>query len=829
MEAAGAQSVAIGGDLAGIVSTGSGTTNVQVTAAQAMVLPPAALLPPRQIEAPPGLVNLPVRQRFFIGRTALLDRLDAHLAAPAGVVVQAVHGLGGVGKSTLAARWAAGRTSDFNPVWWIAADTPATIDAGLVSLAVALQPELSGLLPTEALRERALQWLASHQDWLLILDNVTDPADLAGLLARCPSGRFLVTSRRATGWTGLSATIRLKVLDLDEAVQLVAATLRDHSHEPDLPGIAEVCTELGCLPLAVEQAASFMSEAGIGPRDYLSMLAAYPATIYSAAGEGRDAERTIARIWRVTLDRFVDQPLIAHTLRVLAWYSSEAIPRALLDGLAAPPAIAKAIGRLAAYNMLSTDIRAGTVTLHRLVQAVARTVDPDDPHRQADDIEAARQFAVDALIAALPSDRHDPASWPAYRSLVVHVEALARHSPQHPDSVTGVLLTELGAFLSEQGAVQRATMHLERGVAALRDGEEHDPLSVLGAQTKLANAYLAAGDLKRAVSLHEQILAETQRIVGGDNPQTMTAANNLAASYRAAGSLKRALPLLEQTLANSRRVHGDNNPQTLALANNLASVLEGKGNLKRAIDLQQQIVTGYVELLGADHPDTLTARNNLACSLARAGDLQRATSLHEEVLEGRRRVLGDDHPATLASANDLAGDYEATGDRVRGFKLYRRTYDDRRRILGEEHPDTLTSASDLADTYIQVGNFARGIPLNEKTLAARRRILGDDHPDTLQSASNLADAYAAAGRPDKAVPLSERALAERRRVLGEHHPQTLISAVHVACAYHLDGRADQASALAEQTYATALRVLGGDHPLTLKVALLRASLAKLRR
>ena len=35
---------------------------------------------------------------------------------------------------------------------------------------------------------KAVQWLASHSGWLVILDNVTDPADVAPLLARAPAG-----------------------------------------------------------------------------------------------------------------------------------------------------------------------------------------------------------------------------------------------------------------------------------------------------------------------------------------------------------------------------------------------------------------------------------------------------------------------------------------------------------------------------------------------------------------------------------------------------------------------------------------------------------------
>ena len=126
-------------------------------------LPAEAFRPWAELAVPPGLANLPVRPGRFVGRAGELARLDAALAGPGGVVVvQAVHGLGGIGKSTLAAYWAAARASGYTLTWWITAATRGDIDDGLVSLASALQPALSDVLPTEALREGAIQWLAAR-------------------------------------------------------------------------------------------------------------------------------------------------------------------------------------------------------------------------------------------------------------------------------------------------------------------------------------------------------------------------------------------------------------------------------------------------------------------------------------------------------------------------------------------------------------------------------------------------------------------------------------------------------------------------------------------
>jgi hypothetical protein len=143
----------VGRDNTGIISTGPGALNLQYRAQQATVLPPEA--------------NLPILATEFVGRAADLARLEQALSGGgADLVVQAVHGLGGIGKSTLAACYAAAHRRDYRVIWWVTADSPAGIDTGLAGLATALQPVLAGLLPLEALRERAVAcWPATIGGW----------------------------------------------------------------------------------------------------------------------------------------------------------------------------------------------------------------------------------------------------------------------------------------------------------------------------------------------------------------------------------------------------------------------------------------------------------------------------------------------------------------------------------------------------------------------------------------------------------------------------------------------------------------------------------------
>lgn len=181
VEASGDRSVAAGGNIRQ-VATGDFAT----LAEHATMLPPEAFaLEPCTFP----VRNVPDRSAQFVGRGPELAMLDEAFGEPGGVVVHAVHGLGGIGKSTLAAHWAIGRAADFNPVWWITAESRTGVDAGLAALGRALQPALVDVLSEDAFRERTLQWLAANDGWLLVLDNVSDPADIRHLLARAPGGR----------------------------------------------------------------------------------------------------------------------------------------------------------------------------------------------------------------------------------------------------------------------------------------------------------------------------------------------------------------------------------------------------------------------------------------------------------------------------------------------------------------------------------------------------------------------------------------------------------------------------------------------------------------
>jgi Bacterial transcriptional activator domain len=114
--------------------------------------------------------NLPSVVASFVGRETELGAIDEALsAADHAVITQAITGLGGVGKSQLAARYVQQRAESYDLVAWIRAEDGGIAD--LAELAVKLGASRDEISPHE-LAQLALDWLGDGQlRWLLVLDK----------------------------------------------------------------------------------------------------------------------------------------------------------------------------------------------------------------------------------------------------------------------------------------------------------------------------------------------------------------------------------------------------------------------------------------------------------------------------------------------------------------------------------------------------------------------------------------------------------------------------------------------------------------------------------
>ncbi|UUU23537.1 tetratricopeptide repeat protein [Streptomyces sp. DSM 40750] len=721
VSASGDRAMAAGGSI-GVAISGDNT--------RVVLLPPEAVHWARTVQAPAGAGYLSgSASGVFVGREDELTDLRRMLtgqgtAAVTQAPVRAIHGLGGVGKSTLALQYAHRYRREYTLVWWITAESAESIVKSLSGLAMSLCPQWAGSAGPDERAAWSILWLQEHPDWLLIFDNIENPAHLQPYLGTLHRGHHLATSRKATGWHALAPVMSLGLLPLDKATDLLCtlAFPNDTATDRDRYAARALARDLGCLPLALEQAGAYAFQTGTDLDTYRESLGLY----LNESAEGIDPERTIAVIWDHTIAAIADRdPLAVTLLNAMAWLAPDDIPRSLLAPLAPTPiALANALGVLHTYNMVAF-ITKRTVSIHRLVQTVLST--RGAPPRGRDDAER-------AVHKAIPTGAEDRATSEQWQQLLPHITALAESVQlDHTDAnETRSAYNEAAQYLRRQG----------------RDAH--------------------------TILLRQAVLAHNEQVLGDTHPDTLASRNNLALAYQAAGNLKQAIPLLKTTLTQSEQTLGDTHPDTLNTRNNLAAAYQTAGNLKQAIPLYETTLTQREQTLGDTHPDTLASRNNLAAAYEEAGDLNQAISLYETTLTQREQTLGDTHPDTLNTRNNLALAYQTAGDLNQAIPLYETTLTQSEQTLGDTHPNTLASRNNLAAAYRAAGDLNRAISLYETTLTQREQTLGDTHPNTLNTRNNLALAYEEAGDLNRAIPLLVTALRQCEQILGHDHPTTLI-------------------------------------------------------
>ena len=652
------RSVTIGTN-AGVVSTGDGA----LIDARTIHLRAEAVRAPAVVTAARGLQNLPGPvSAVFVDRQDDIAQLHEVLTAEPPVSPPVVHGLGGSGKSTLALQFAHRNRDRYNPVWWINAESGVSVTTGLAELAARLDPYAGLTAKTSAESAAwAIGWLQAHDGWLLVLDDATPRSIEPVLGTLAGGGRHLITSRRATGWHRVARPLPLAVLDPDAALDLLMQVIGP-GDESDRELLQQVARELGYLPLALDQAAAFIQYTAITPAGYLDRLHRYPARMFGASAapgteEESDRQRTIARVWQLSLAAIErDQPLAGEILRMLAWFAPDPIPRDLAYQLYDDPlTVDDALGLLSAYSLITLTSR--SVTIHRLVQAVARLSDPADPHRTPGAVGRARDRAARILLESLPENPlFNVPAWPRWRQLLPHALALAAHiGPDHDTPDTAGILVAASAFLQGEGHFDQAIATAQRAVDACRRLHGPDAPGTLIARSFLASAYRAAGNFAIAAPLHQQNLADTARVLGENHRETLVARSNLAYLYAMQHDEHRALELNERNLADYERVHGPDHPHTLNARANLASSYRATGDLPRAIELHEQSAADYARVFGPDHSESITARSNLAYAYQLAGDHERAVPLHRQVLADRERLYGPGHHYTELARQLLTG------------------------------------------------------------------------------------------------------------------------------------------------------------------------------
>jgi tetratricopeptide (TPR) repeat protein len=488
-----------------------------------------------------SLSNIPISVPLhFLGRDNELAAIDAALKSEKGRIA-ALHGLRGVGKSTLAAAYVERHRNDYRATWWIRAQTPDTMRADLASLGVRL-----GWVAADEKEEPALAAVCERlrdegEGLLLIYDNAIDARNVEPYLPPSGSAQVIVTSN-APDWSGIADPVEIEVWPKEiGADYLVARTQRDKERAE-----AEALSEaLGGLPLAHEQAAAYCGRIGISLGDYRKRFEAAPARLLEMEKDAPVKYRlTVAKAFALAIDEAAKlhpaaEPLIVHAALLapepipLFLFSEareefgEPLASQLADGLDEAVAALRAfalVDRKPIVDERNASITTDAIRLHRLVREIAAA------RREGEARDQFRRALVAALAAVYPVDGWDnKASWPRCEQFMPHlvVTCETETADAATNSKCADLLDRAGLYLHRRAVYSEARRLYERALAIREKTLGPDHPDTATSLYYLGSLLQEQGDFAGARPLYERALAIHEKALGPDHPATAASLNDL--------------------------------------------------------------------------------------------------------------------------------------------------------------------------------------------------------------------------------------------------------------------------------------------------------------
>ncbi|KGO71455.1 Tetratricopeptide-like helical [Penicillium italicum] len=762
----------------------------------------------------PSLVN-----RHFTGRESTLDELRHILFVQAKSQKAALFGLGGVGKTQVALQltyWVKKHIPECS-IFWAPALSLESYEQACSRIVKKLEIRQSS--NDESSIESVRQYMSSDVAgrWFFIVDNADDSNlffdELEEYLPASENGTILITTRSSEVAVSFAERDAIELLEMtpEEATTFFAKVAReDLLYNKD--STAQLLEELHFLPLAITQAAFYMSRVGISTSRYLEMMHNTEkdrANLMSR--EFHDSTRypkirnAVATSWFISFNHIKNSnPSAAALLGFLSYIEPKAIPRSVFPPLESEEEMEFAIGTLCGYAFLTRREEDGIFDMHSLVQLSTRLwLEGEGQARRT--IES----AIQSMEGSFPSCKYTNRE--IWRAHLPHALQILQRDEARDTTERWALLSRVARCILADGRTKEAVGYFDE-VNKWHERYPEDHPSRLAYQHELACAYQSNGQIKQAVELLEHVVAVRKRTLDEENPDRLASQHELARAYQSNGQIKQAVQLLEHVVVVRKRTLDEENSDRLASQHVLAMAYRSNGQIKQAVELLEYVVVIRKRIPDEEHPDRLASQHELARVYQSNGQTKQAMELLEHVVVVRQRTLDEEHPDRLASQHELAWAYQSNGQIRHAVELLEHVVAVRKRTLDEEHPDRLASQHILEIAYRSNGQIKEAVELLEHVVAVRKKTLEKEHPSQLASQYELARLYQSNGQIQQAIELLRHVVAIEENTLDKQHPDRLMSQHELARAYQSNGQIRHAVELLEHVVAVRKKTLGEEHP-----------------
>ena len=640
------------------------------------------------------------------------------------------------GKTQLAAAFAESlwRSRALDLLVWIQATSRTAVLSGYAAATAAVTGR-DRASSCESVAAQFASWLSeTSRSWLVVLDDLADPADLDGLWPGGRAGRLLVTCADAAAVPGGMRVLPVGLFNSREALSHLMGRLS--ANPGQRLGAMDLASAVGVEPVALTQASAVIASSTTMSCHHYREYFLRRREQLTASPEAPPPASAVT--WTLSFERasqLAPAGFAQSLLAVAAFLDGHGIPATVLtapaavghpdDGdarLSIEPARA-ALAALERVGLLTVEpvTAPPTVRISPVLQAALRATMPEGM------LDRTARFAADAVLQAWPEPEQP--GWPAsvLRSCTAALRQNAGDRLWAGDGCHPVLI-RAGDSLDHARLTGPAVDYwrdlLEPSERLL--GAGHPDTVLIG--RRLADACLAAGRAGDAATWFQRLLDILGVEFGPEHQDVIGARLRLGHALTEARQLDDAISVLDDVRFDAEEILGPDHADTLAARDELAAAYLAAGHHSDAITAYRRALTDRERIQGARHPETMTTRQGLADSLLADGRAKEAVAAYKRVVADRERALGPDHLDTTRARYGLGAAYQRTGKTVAAERAYEQARSGFEQALGPRHPDTLRSRAELALVYGRLGRYGDARALLRDTVDRLERILPHDDP-----------------------------------------------------------------------------------------------------
>jgi tetratricopeptide (TPR) repeat protein len=491
--------------------------------------------------------NLPNRNPHFTGREDMLLKIFLGLSKASTVIVA---GQGGFGKTQTAIEYAYKNASSYECVWYFNAESKLRLEDDFRKFALrVVGMKTANTEDFVIVRSFIDGWLAGHTSCLFVFDNAESCPELRDYLPRGNSRAHVIVNTRERLQGVIGERLNAEVFSPADAVAFFENRVAGINEDEAM----ELSKTLGFLPLALEQAASYIRENQYTTRQYLELLSKYGLRVLNTPSPDTDYEKTVLTTWLITFDKIEQEEqskAAVQLLKLCAYCAPDDIPlRMFIDGrnkLLQPlsdalnpedaPGHDELINRLARYSLATLSGRdkngGALLSVHRLVQTLIR-------HNLGDEKSWLR-CCLNVASEIFNYEYGNREDFDAFAMTLPHALKIAQHAEQSlkndDESLQSVarVYNEAGTGLRKQG-MYAESLGWYRKALAIREkalGTEHPDTATT--YNNIAGVYKDQGDYATALELYKKSYRTFEKSVGTDHPNAKNVYNNAKAAHAAA-------------------------------------------------------------------------------------------------------------------------------------------------------------------------------------------------------------------------------------------------------------------------------------------------------